>query len=187
MLLFEIQLQNLDKVQGIVVNLRKDKTKEQSRNTLIAMLEELLKSDSPENKKEKLKEYGIVMNTELEGRVKEMCNLSDIVFEEGIELGKEQGIELGKEQGIELGKEQGIELGKEQGIELGKEQGIELGEKKNLIFLVRRKIEKNKSLEQSADELEIPATELEAIYTVVSENMDKTDTEIVYILRDRKN
>lgn len=36
-----------------------------------------------------------------------MCNLSDIVEDRGIEIGKAQGIELGKEQGIEIGKEQG--------------------------------------------------------------------------------
>ena len=47
-----------------------------------------------------------------------MCNLSDLLVEDGMKRGFEQGIE----QGIERGIEQGIERGIEQGIEKGEDR-----------------------------------------------------------------
>ena len=71
-----------------------------------------------------MSEYGLVMDDDTERRLGEMCNLSDLLVEDGMKRGFEQGIE----QGIERGIEQGIERGIEQGIERGIEQGIEKGE-----------------------------------------------------------
>lgn len=48
----------------------------------------------------------MVMTAELEGRMKTMCNLSEIIVEMGIGKGMEQGIKKGMEQGIEKGIEQ---------------------------------------------------------------------------------
>ena len=60
-----------------------------------------------------------------------MCNLSQGIFEEGMEKGMAQGIERGMEkgiaQGIEKGIAQGIERGMEKGIAQGIAQGIERG------------------------------------------------------------
>ena len=63
----KMNLDNLDKVQGIIIRLRKNEDAETSKNVLIAMLEELIKRDSAEAKKKKLEEkYDIVMDVETE-------------------------------------------------------------------------------------------------------------------------
>lgn len=90
----QIELDNIDKVQGVIIRLRKNENVKTSKNVLIAMLEELLKKDDAENKKKRLEEdYGIVMNVETERKVNSMCNLSEVMLERGIEQGIEQVIE----------------------------------------------------------------------------------------------
>ena len=90
----DINFENLDKIQGIIIRLRENENAETSKNTLIAMLEELLKTDSKESKKKKLSEkYGLIMNTDTEGRINTMCNLSEVLLEKGVEKGIEKGIE----------------------------------------------------------------------------------------------
>ena len=97
-----LDLHNINKVQGIIIRLRKNENVEKSKNTLIAMLEELLKKESAADKKKILSdEYGIIMNEETEGRLNTMCNLSEVVLERGIEQGFERGIEQGQRQLIE--------------------------------------------------------------------------------------
>lgn len=87
----KMKLENLDKVQGVIIRLRENENAEISKNVLIAMLEELLKRDSAESKKKKLKEqYDIIMDVETERRVNTMCNLSEVVLERGVEQGMEQ-------------------------------------------------------------------------------------------------
>ena len=56
------------------------------------MLEELLKKEEAENKKQKLQnEYGVEMSIELTRKVEHMCNLSQVVLEHGEERGKIEG------------------------------------------------------------------------------------------------
>ena len=99
----QIELDNIDKVQGVIIRLRKNENVKTSKNVLIAMLEELLKKDDAENKKKRLEEdYGIAMNVETERKVNSMCNLSEVVLEHGIAQGMERGMERGMAQGIEL-------------------------------------------------------------------------------------
>lgn len=70
-----------------------------SQNTLISMLEKLLSQISVEEKKRILtEEYGMIMTTELEGRIRTMCNLSENIKELGIEEGIEKGIQKGIEK-----------------------------------------------------------------------------------------
>ena len=86
-------MQNLNKVQGIIIRLRKNENVEKSKNILIAMLEELLKKEAVADKKKILsEEYGIVMRDDTERRLNTMCNLSEVVLEKGIEKGIEQGM-----------------------------------------------------------------------------------------------
>ena len=100
-----LDLPNINKVQGIIIRLRKNENVEKSKNTLIAMLEELLKKESADDKKKILSdEYGIIMNEETEGRLNTMCNLSEVVLERGIERGIEQGQRQLIEQMIKNGK-----------------------------------------------------------------------------------
>ena len=88
----EMVLSNLDKVVGVIIRLRKNEDAAESKNILIAMLEELLKKDSVDVKKQKLVEqYGLIMNDETGRRLDVMCNLSEVVMEKGIEKGIEKG------------------------------------------------------------------------------------------------
>lgn len=140
----EMDLENIDKVQAVIIRLRENEHAETSQNVLIAMLEELLKKDSAESKKNKLeKEYNIVMDVETERKVGTMCNLSEVVLEKGIKQGIEKGIEQGIEQGIEKGIEQ------------------------KLTELVSKKIEKGYKPEQIAEMLEEDIAVIEPIYAAV--------------------
>ena len=82
---------NFDKMCGIIIQLRRRTHAEESKNKLIAMLEDLLGQEDRITKKKKLAEkYGMQMTVELERRLNQMCNLSDIVEERGIERGIEE-------------------------------------------------------------------------------------------------
>ena len=76
----------------IMIRLKKENP--ESKNELIGMLTTLLSNNlSKEEKEKKLEDnYNIPMSVELEGRLVEMCNLSDLVEQKGIEQGIEQGI-----------------------------------------------------------------------------------------------
>ena len=56
-------------------------------------------------------EYEFAHAHTMERTVSEMCNLSQGIFEEGMEKGMAQGIERGLEKGIAQGMEKGIERG----------------------------------------------------------------------------
>ena len=91
----------LDKMCGMVIRIRNNSDVAESRNRLIAMLEDVLSREDSDVKKRKLEEkYAMKMTLELEGRIKRMCNLSDVVVERGIELGMQQGMQKGMQQGI---------------------------------------------------------------------------------------
>lgn len=86
---------------GMVIRIRNNSDVAESRNRLIAMLEDVLSPEDSDVKKRKLEEkYAMKMTLELEGRVKRMCNLSDVVVERGIELGMQQGMQQGMQRGI---------------------------------------------------------------------------------------
>ena len=92
-----------DLMRGIIINIRNGETIANSQNILISMLEKLLSKSSVEEKKRILtKEYGMIMTTELEGRMQTMCNWSEAIkemsYKEGIEKGFEEGIEKGIEK-----------------------------------------------------------------------------------------
>ncbi len=61
-----------------------------------------------------------------------MCNLSEGIWERGLNEGREQGRQEGREQGRQEGREQG----RQEGIRIGEDRG----EVKNLIKLVERNI-----------------------------------------------
>lgn len=98
----DIKFNNLDKAQGIIIRLRENEDAEKSRNTLIAMLEELLKKESVEIKKKRLSDdYDLKLSVETERRLGEMCNLSQVL----VEKAEKQGLERGLEQGLDKGQE----------------------------------------------------------------------------------
>ena len=82
----------LDKMCGTVIRIRKHIGAVESKNMLIAMLEDILSEEEASKKKKKLEEkYNMVIKYNLEKGVNAMCNLSDIIWEEGLEQGLEQG------------------------------------------------------------------------------------------------
>ena len=106
----------LDKMCGMVIRIRNNNNAAESKNKLIAMLEDVLSSEDSDVKKHKLEDkYDMKMTTELEGRINGMCNLSDVVEERGIEQGMERGMELGLEQGMERGITGLVEVLREMG------------------------------------------------------------------------
>ena len=93
-----------DKMCAVIVQMRKQTNQTDSKNRLIAMLEDLLRDEEPHIKKRKLKEkYDMQMTVELEGRLANMCNLSDLIEERGMKRGMERGIQCGIERGMEQG------------------------------------------------------------------------------------
>ena len=60
----------------------------------LTLLEDLImRNDSFSVKKQKLSEYGIVVDLETERRLNTMCNLSEALIERSLEQGLEQGRE----------------------------------------------------------------------------------------------
>ena len=81
----------IDLIRAVVIHIRSGRRAEESKNKLIAMLEVLLSQMKAEEKKKALTEHGMIMTEEMEGKVNSMCNLSEIVYEEGMEKGMEKG------------------------------------------------------------------------------------------------
>ena len=103
-----MSLPNISKVQAIIVRLRQNLNAAESKNKLIAMLEDLIRSDELEHKKAKLEsEYGLVMDVELAGRMNTMCNISEVIIEQAMKDGTAKGLEQGLERGLEQGRTEG--------------------------------------------------------------------------------
>lgn len=85
-----------------MIHIRSGENLEDSKNILISMLEKLFSDmDVKEKKRILTREYGLVMTTELEGRIQTMCNLSENIEARGIEKGIEKGIEQERVSAIE--------------------------------------------------------------------------------------
>ena len=75
-------------MRGAIINIRKPGNIKESKHKLISMLEDLLSNEQHSVKKQKLIEkHGIKMTVELERRIGDMCNLSDVCEERGLEKG----------------------------------------------------------------------------------------------------
>ncbi len=76
---------NTDMMKGIIVNVRSRNNSKTSKNVLISMLENLFAQTNVEEKKRILtEEYGMIMTTDLEGRIQTMCNLSENIVEQSV-------------------------------------------------------------------------------------------------------
>ncbi len=101
---------DIDLMRGIIINVRNGEIIKDSQNTLISMLEKLLSDTGVEEKKRVLtEEYGMIMTTELEGRMQTMCNWSEAIMERAMEKGIEKGMEKGMEKGIKKERISAIE------------------------------------------------------------------------------
>lgn len=100
----ERTLTHLDKMHGIIINLRSSPNAKESKHKLISMLEDLISSMDAAKKKNLLEtKHNIKMTTTLERRLSNMCNLSELIEERAIQKGLEKGISQGMAQGMEIG------------------------------------------------------------------------------------
>ncbi len=79
----------------------------------------------------------------------------------GIEVGKAEGIEAGKAEGIEVGKAEGIEEGKAEGIEVSKAEG----QAEEFRRIAPNLLKKGRSVQEVADVMDCPISEVEKIVT----------------------
>lgn len=87
---------DVDVMRAVIINIRKNRGGKKSRHALIAMLEELLSGDDAKTKKSVLEEeYGMRMSVGMERSEGDMCNLSELVWEDGLEKGLQRGREEG--------------------------------------------------------------------------------------------
>ena len=101
------KIPKISKINGALINVRTRtaKNRELSKNRLIAMLEELFsKSEFLEKKKILEEDYGLKMSVELEGRMNEMCNVSDYWEEVALQTGRKEGRKEGRKKGREEGR-----------------------------------------------------------------------------------
>ncbi len=90
----KVSTHNIDLMKGIIINVRSGNYTKESQNTLISMLEKLLSQTSVDEKKQKKKKkYGMIMTTELEGRLQTMCNLSENIKDQSIKMERINAIE----------------------------------------------------------------------------------------------
>ena len=88
-----------DLMKAVIVHIRGQVGKSDSKNPLIFMLEILFSELSVQEKKHILsEECGFIMTVELEGRIQDMCNISEVIIERCMERGMKQGMERGIEQ-----------------------------------------------------------------------------------------
>ncbi|WP_022758796.1 hypothetical protein [Butyrivibrio fibrisolvens] len=72
------------------------------------MLEELLKREPVDIKKQRLSEnFGLMMSIDIERRLGDMCNLSQVLIDQGEEKGRAKGREEGK---VEARFEDGMDI-----------------------------------------------------------------------------
>ena len=90
----KVSTHNIDLMKGIIINVRSGNYTKESQNTLISMLEKLLSQTCIDEKKQILTEkYGMIMTTELEGRLQIMCNLSENIKDQSIKMERINAIE----------------------------------------------------------------------------------------------
>ena len=102
----------------------------------------------------------------------------EIAREEGLERGRSEGLE----QGLERGRSEGLERGRSEGLAQGIRRGQKRGSALTLIAMTRKKLQRGKSLEEIAEDLEEEEQALEPIYRAVSENPQRSPEEILELL-----
>ena len=96
-------------------------------------------------------EYGITMTYEEKEEVEKMCNLSEYVWEKGLQTGREEGLRT----------------------------GINYGELQNLVRMVLKKMRKDVSYEITAELFEEPVEKIRKIYEVAEKYAPEYDIESI--------
>ena len=84
------------------------------------------------------------------------------------------------EEGELAGKKIGQEIGQKIGEKIGQQIGQQIGQELKLIEIVCKKLKKNKTAEQIADELEEKITDIEKIYAVAEKFAPDYDVNEIY-------
>ena len=90
--------------------------------------------------------------------------------------------EIAREEGLEQGRSVGLEQVRSEGLAQGMRRGQKRGSALTLIAMTRKKMQRGKSLEEIAEDLEEEAQALEPIYQAVSENPQRSPEEILELL-----
>ena len=119
------------------------------------------KSEFLEKKKILEEDYGLKMSVELEGRMNEMCNVSDYWEEVALQKGRKEGRKKGREEGRKEGR------------------------KKEQVSLIVKKIKKNKTVAEIADDLEEKEEVIAPIYEAALSMKPDYDVEKIYELLEK--
>ena len=119
------------------------------------------KSEFLEKKKILEEDYGLKMSVELEGRMNEMCNVSDYWEEVALQTGRKEGRKEGREEGQKEGR------------------------KKEQVSLIVKKIKKNKTVAEIADDLEEKEEVIAPIYEAALSMKPDYDVEKIYELLEK--
>ena len=105
------------------------------------------------------------------------------------DLTYEKQMENAKREWYNDGVEEGRAEGYSSGITEGRASGIAEGTVRHLVASVVKKVQKNKSLEQIADELEESIKDIQLIYDIVSKHAPKYDVDVITteVLETREN
>ena len=120
---------------------------------ILRLLEVLFSTEKELKEKEKIleNEYGITMTYEEKEEVEKMCNLSEYVWEKGLQTGREEGLRT----------------------------GINYGELQNLVRMVLKKMRKDVSYEITAELFEEPAEKIRKIYEVAEKYAPEYDIDSI--------
>lgn len=119
--------------------------------------------------------------------------LKDFLLERREDVQKSMMFDLTYEKQMENAKREwyndGVEEGYSAGIKEGYSSGIAKGNVGHLVNLIIKKLEKNKSLEQIADELEESIETIHPIYDIVKKHAPEYDADTITteVLEAREN
>lgn len=142
--------ENYDLMTAIMICL--GRSADGTDSALLRLLDVLLSEETDAATKKQIlsADFDIPMTQKMERGMNAMCNLSDGVFQRGMEKGIEKGIEKGMEKGILEGRQQGIE--------------------QNVISSIRNVMDSlGVSLEQAMDILKIPSEKREKYSKLLTE------------------
>ena len=105
------------------------------------------------------------------------------------DLTYEKQMENAKREWYNDGVEEGRAEGYSSGIAEGRASGIAEGAVRYLVASVVKKVQKNKTLEQIADELEESVKDIQPIYDIVKKHAPKYDVDVITteVLETREN
>ena len=106
---------------------------------------------------------------------KQMENAKREWFNDGVEEGRAEGYSSGIAEGRAEGYSSGISEGRASGIAEGRAEGAV----HHLVASVVKKVQKNKTLDQIADELEESVEEIQPIYDIAKKYAPEYDVDVI--------